>query len=214
MHVAGEVLRPELVVGGFAVAALGLAVSLRRLSDAEVPRVAVVAAAFFVVSLIHVPTGGISVHLLLNGLVGVLLVRGAFVAIVVGLVFQTLLFGHGTVTALGFNACSLGLPALAAGTLFRSIAAPGAKGWAALRRDICAALVGGGTVLLSGLVVAGGLLWSGAALKPVAIAVFAAHVPILLIEAFVTLSVVRFMTHVKPELLGPRIPSSPRPAAG
>ena len=41
-----------------------------RIREDEIPRVALVTAAFFVASLIHVRVGPTSVHLLLNGLVG------------------------------------------------------------------------------------------------------------------------------------------------
>ena len=59
-------------------------------SDFAIPRIALMTAAFFVASLIHVPIGPTSVHLLLNGLVGVLLGWRSALAIAVGLLLHGL----------------------------------------------------------------------------------------------------------------------------
>jgi cobalt/nickel transport system permease protein len=57
--------------------------------------------AFFVASLIHVPFGPTSVHLLIPGLVGAMLGPSAFLSIGLGLLLQSLLFQFGGITALG-----------------------------------------------------------------------------------------------------------------
>src|SRR5437868_1583118 len=75
-------------------------------------------AAFFVASLCHVNLRVTSVHLLLNGLVGVILGRRAALAIPVGLFLQAALLGHGGLMALGINSCILLLPALLAWQMF------------------------------------------------------------------------------------------------
>ncbi|HLQ45692.1 MAG TPA: energy-coupling factor ABC transporter permease, partial [Planctomycetaceae bacterium] len=75
-------------------------------------------AAFFVASLCHVNLRVTSVHLLLNGLVGVVLGRRAALAIPVGLFLQVVLFQHGGYSTLGVNSCVMTIPALLAGTLF------------------------------------------------------------------------------------------------
>jgi cobalt/nickel transport system permease protein len=94
--------------------------------DEEIPRIALLTAAFFVASLVHVRVGPTSVHLLLNGLVGVLLGGRAALAIGVGLALQALLIGHGGYNTLGVNTCILALPALLCGALFRRLhALPG-----------------------------------------------------------------------------------------
>src|SRR5262249_24058426 len=56
-----------------------------------------------------------SVHLILNGLVGVVLGRRAPLAVAVGLTLQYLLLSHGGLTTLGINTCIVALPALAGG---------------------------------------------------------------------------------------------------
>ena len=81
------------------------------------------AAAFFVATLIHVKVGPTSVHLLLNGLVGVILGRRAPLAIAVGLFLQAALLGHGGFLPLGVNTCVMSLPALLASLISFGVSA-------------------------------------------------------------------------------------------
>ncbi len=118
VHISDGFLAEAWVAGGFAVAGLLALFGAWRIRDEEVPRTAVMTAAFFVASLIHVKVWPTSVHLLFNGLMGVSLGRRAALAIPVGLFLQWALIGHGGLFSLGVNACVLVLPALAAGYLF------------------------------------------------------------------------------------------------
>jgi cobalt/nickel transport system permease protein len=118
VHISDGALSPWWAAGGFALAGLLALFGAWRIRDEEIPRVAVLASAFFVASLIHVRVPPTSVHLLLNGLVGVVLGRRAALAIPVGLFLQAVLIGHGGLSALGVNSCVMVLPALAAALLF------------------------------------------------------------------------------------------------
>jgi len=89
-----------------------------RVRDEEIPRIALLTSAFFVASLIHVRLGPTSVHLLLNGLVGVILGWRAGLAIPVGLALQAVLLGHGGFSTIGVNASVMTIPALLCGGLF------------------------------------------------------------------------------------------------
>src|SRR5215831_10190989 len=122
VHISDGVLQPSWEWGGFAVAALLALYGAWRIRDEEIPRIAVLTAAFFVASQIHVQVpGGPSTHLLLNGLLGVVLGRRALLAVPVGLFLQAALFGHGGFYALGVNSVVMGLPALLAGLLFAGL---------------------------------------------------------------------------------------------
>jgi cobalt/nickel transport system permease protein len=116
-----DVLTMPWWVAGWVVAGLLFAGCARGIEEAEVPRIGVLAAAFFVASQVHLPLGGASVHLLLNGLVGVVLGRRSGIAIGVGVLLQTLLFGHGGLTTLGVNVVVLAVPALVAGECVRRL---------------------------------------------------------------------------------------------
>ena len=92
------------------MSAAGVAVGLKRTSNEQIPEVAILASAFFVASLIHVPLGPTSVHLILNGLVGLILGWATFPAILVGLLLQALLFPIRRVDHLGGQHLQHGLP--------------------------------------------------------------------------------------------------------
>lgn len=197
MHISEGVLSAPVLIGGAALAAVGVAVGLRRLDYERVPRVAVLASAFFVASLIHVPIGPSNVHLVLNGLVGVVLGWAAFPAILIGLLLQAVLFSFGGVTALGVNTLIMGAPALACclllGPWLRRSRGPQAfaLGFAAGALGIV-----GGCVCL-----AAALVFTGEAFHNVARLTVLAHVPVAVIEGLVTGSVVAFLRQVRPELL-------------
>ena len=92
----------------------------RRIETEEVVRLGMLASAIFVISLVHFPLGGTSVHLGLYGLAGILAGRRAFPVIFAALLFQTMLFQHGGLLALGLNAVNMGTGALAAMAIWRS----------------------------------------------------------------------------------------------
>jgi cobalt/nickel transport system permease protein len=121
VHIADGVLTPLWLAGGF----LGMAVlavwGARRLQEEEIPQIALLTAAFFVASAIHVRVGPTTAHLLLNGLLGVLLGRRAVLAILVGIFLQAILFQHGGLSAIGINSCVMILPALLAAQLFAGL---------------------------------------------------------------------------------------------
>lgn len=196
MHISDGVLPVAVTVGAIAASAALTAFSAHRTRTEDLPKVAVVTAAFFVASLIHIPLGPTSVHLVLPGLVGAMLGPSAFVSIGLGLLLQSLLFQFGGITALGANSLMMGLPALLCGWFFQAF-----KGQTRARRMIIGGMAGAlGTVLaavfLALLLASGGEDFFG-----VAWIALTAHVPVLLIEGGVTACTVGFLARVKPELL-------------
>ncbi len=122
VHISDGMLQPSWEAAGFVVAALLALYGAWRIRDEEIPRVALLTAAFFVASLIHVPVpGGPRTHLLLGGLLGVVLGRRALLAVPIGLALQAALFGHGGFLSLGVNSVVMGLPALLAAALFAGL---------------------------------------------------------------------------------------------
>ncbi|NJN64081.1 MAG: cobalt transporter CbiM [Acidobacteria bacterium] len=124
MHVADGILRPELcVVAGIATAGALLATSRHATTD-EVPRMGLLAATLFAVSLIHFPLGGASLHLGLAGLAGVLLGWRSVPVVFSALLFQAVLFQHGGLLTLGINTINIGSGAIAAWYIWRPHALP------------------------------------------------------------------------------------------
>ena len=180
-----------------AVTAAGTGLGLRKMDYERVPQVAMLSSAFFVCSLIHVPLGGASVHLVLNGLVGLLLGWAAFPALLVALFLQAILFGHGGLTTLGLNTLTMALPAVTCYYLLHR-----AVQWRSDSLAFCAAFAAGAMAILLAAGLMASALWvTGVEFRLLAGAALALHVPVAAVEGLVTGSAVLFLRKVRPELL-------------
>jgi len=196
MHISDGVLPIAISLGGYA-AGLAVAVwSAKKTRPEDLPKMAVVTSAFFVASLIHVPIGPTSVHLLIPGLVGILLGNGAFLSIALGIALQSLLFQFGGLTVIGANAIMMGIPALISGWVFRAL-----SGRTHSNRVFAGALSGGLGIVLAVLILALFLMTGGEDFWGVVKIAMYAHLPVLAIETAISGIVVSFLGRVKPELL-------------
>lgn len=197
MHISEGVLSAPVLLSGAVVAVAGTAIGLRKLDYDRLPQVAVLTSAFFVASLVHIPVGPSSVHLILNGLMGLLLGWVAFPAILVGLILQAVLFQYGGLTVLGVNVVVMALPAV---VCHYGLGAAARSNMRYL--SISASFVAGfGAILLSGLLTAAALVLTGESFWPVARLVLAAHVPVMVVEGVFVAVSVQFLKKVRPELL-------------
>ena len=185
-----------LATTGMAVA--GIANGLRKMDHDHVPKVGIVSAVFFVASLIHVPIGPSSAHLVLTGLTGLLLGWCAFPAIAAALLLQVVFFGFGGLTSWGANVLNMALPAVLCAYAFgRGIRnAPTPTGL-----FIRAAVAGACGILLSGLMVAGTLFLCGKEFLGTAAAILVANAPVMIVEGLITGFVISFLHKVQPEVL-------------
>ena len=103
MHISEGVLSAPVLIIGAVAAVAGTTWGLKKLDLEQIPQAAMLAAGFFVASLIRVPIGPASVHLILNGVVGMLLGWTAFPVILVALILQGVFFQFGGFTTLGVN---------------------------------------------------------------------------------------------------------------
>jgi len=198
MHISDGVLPVSVTVGGYVAAAAVAAWSLRSTREEDLPKLAVVTAAFFVASLIHIPFGPTSVHLLLPGLAGALLGPSAFLSISLGLFLQSMLFQFGGLTALGANSLMMGLPAIVCGCFFRLC-----KGKSMFRQTLVGGLAGALGTGLAAIILALFLVSGGEDFLGVAKIALLAHVPVFVIEGLVTAFTIAFILRVKPEMLQP-----------
>ena len=205
VHIVDGALAGEVVAGGAVLAVGGLALGLRTLDLERIPAAGLLSATFFTASLIHVPLGPSSVHLIMNGLAGLVLGWAAFPALFVGLLLQAVFFGFGGVTVLGVNTIAIALPAVLVGLAARPLLREPAPGRAA----VVGALAGGAAIAGTAVLVAGALTLSGEAFVPAAKLVLVAHVPVIVVEAFVCAAAVVLIRKVKPELFG----AAPAPLA-
>ncbi len=196
MHISEGILSAPVLVSGMLLAAGGTAVGLKKLDEEKIPQAAILSSAFFVASLIHVPVGPSSMHLILNGLVGLMLGWAAFPAILIALVLQGVLFQFGGITTLGVNTVIMAAPAVACHYLFKSlIQKPSAAA-------ACGSFFSGFTaVLMSGLLAGFALMFTEEQFLDVASAIVLAHVPVMIIEGIVSAFCIGFIKKVRPELL-------------
>ncbi len=198
MHISDGVLPVAVAIGGYAASAGLAAWSARRIYTRELPKVAVVTSAFFVASLVHIPFGPTSAHLLLPGLAGALLGPAAFLAIGLALLLQSLLFQFGGLTALGANALMMGIPAMICGWFFQTF-----KGNTFRRKAVVGAMAGAMGTVMAAVVLALMLMAGGEDFFGVAKIALAAHVPVIVIEGVVNGLTVGFLARVQPALLEP-----------
>ena len=198
MHVPDGILPAGTLIATSIVAVGSVAVGLRKLDYDTIPRAGVVAAVFFVVSLVHVRTPYGAVHMALSGLAGMTLGWAAFPAMAVALFLQAILFGHGGVTTLGANVVIMGMPAVCCYYLF----APRMSGRTIQRRAFARG-VGAGVlgVLLAWLVFFLVMLSAGNQYKWPAVGFLLMNVVVMPVEALVTGWAVAFLARVRPSIL-------------
>ncbi|NJL82262.1 MAG: cobalt transporter CbiM [Chloroflexaceae bacterium] len=154
MHIPDGIIdAPVILVGGYAVTGGLTWFCLDRINRRErdpqskIPKAALLAATFFVVNAINIPVPPSSLHLVLNGMLGVVLGYYAFPAILVALFFEAIIFQHGGITTLGLNGMIMGFPALIAFYLFRWRSRFKLK--EPLRTKVFAFLAGAGGVMIA-----------------------------------------------------------------
>ena len=197
MHIVEGVLSAPVLVTGGIVTLGGLVLGLRHMDLENIPATGMLAAAFFVTSLININIGPSSVHLIMNGLAGLILGWAAFPALFVGLLLQAVFFGFGGIVVLGVNAMNIALPAVAMHFLCRS-------GLLAGRRQamLFGAFAGAGSIALTAIMVAFSLGLSGEEFLMTARLAVLAHVPVMIIEGILCAFAVALIGSTKPELLG------------
>lgn len=191
-------LSPQVWVSGYVITgALATYILTKKTDISEIPKLSVITAAVFVASLIHIPIGPTSVHLVLSGLAGITLGLAAFPAILVALILQAFLFQHGGITTIGINTVNMGLPALAAYGVFLAVTRTNIKG----KYTIFGGLAGGIAIALGIALLSLCLLSTGEYLEYVVPYVVVAHLPVVAIEAIVVGAFAGFMVRVRPQLL-------------
>ncbi|MEO2068924.1 MAG: cobalt transporter CbiM [Desulfurobacteriaceae bacterium] len=198
MHISEGVLPGWLLITGWGLTIGATYFGLKNLKDKKVPLAALLAAAFFIASLIHVPLGPSSVHLVMNGLAGLLLGITAFPVILVGLFLQAVLFQFGGITVLGINTFNMAFPAFLSYLLLRRFI----KKQTTLSLVVVGVLTAFISIMGSGILVALELLTVGEVFKKTAELVILAHLPVAVVEGIINAFVLLFLRKTAPEILG------------
>nr|WP_321463651.1 cobalt transporter CbiM [uncultured Cohaesibacter sp.] len=198
MHIVDGALSNEVLITGTALTAIGLVLGLRKLDMELIPAAGVLSATFFVASLIHVPLGFSSVHLILNGLAGIILGWAAFPALFVGLLLQAVFFAFGGISVLGVNSFNIAAPAVLVGLIANPFLIRARTSRSAA---IYGGIAGAMAIALTTLCVAVALGFSGENFVFQAKLVFIAHIPVMIIEGLLSAAAIYLIHKVKPELL-------------
>jgi cobalt/nickel transport system permease protein len=199
MHISEGVLDSKVIIGGYSVAAGLIAFALKRTGRHEIPKIAVMGAAFFVSSLLHFKVGFSSVHLTLAGLVGIVLGIPSVLALLAGLFFQAVMFQHGGLSSLGVNTVIFAVPAILAYLAFSGLGP--LVGPRRTLLGLLAGIISALTVLVGAALLLAVLRLSGEELTGIGFLFSSAHGVLALLEGVVTFVVVRQILRVKPELI-------------
>jgi cobalt/nickel transport system permease protein len=191
MHISEGVLSMPVIAAGWAIAAGGLAVGLKKTPADKLPRTALVSSVLFLASLVHVPIGPSSIHLTLLGLAGALLGWSVVPALFIALLLQGLLFQFGGLLSLGVNTAIMSLAALS-GFCLSTILRGKLKIPGGFLAGFMAIITGSALVVLC-------LFLSDHNLAAAATMIFAANVPLAVVEGIITVFMTVLLAKVLPE---------------
>lgn len=210
MHIPDGILPLSVTVSGYGISTVAAWYCIKKIRQRgdpreQIPKAALLAAAFFSASLIHIPIPPASVHLMLSGLLGVVLGYFAFPAILVALFFQAVMFGHGGLTTLGINGVIIGLPSLLAFMIFRFSARVLTSG---AIRSALSGFAAGSIATAASVCLFIALLYNtipvhlNAAVERSAIITLGVlHILLVIVEGVVAAMVALFLQKTKPQLL-------------
>ena len=197
MHISEGVLPGWLLASGYALTSAGVALGLKKLDYSKIPIAGVLSAVFFVASLIHVPIGVGSAHLILNGVAGLILGWAVFPVILVGLFLQAVLFQFGGLTVLGVNTFNMAFPAVIAYYLCQ----PLLRETTLFRLVLVSIIAVTISILGSGILLSLELLATAESFKETAKLIILVHFPIVIVESIITFFILGFLNKVAPEIL-------------
>ncbi|MDR3354474.1 MAG: cobalt transporter CbiM [Synergistaceae bacterium] len=197
MHISeGFLTLPSLAVG-WAAAAAGVSVGLKRIDPDGIVKVAMASSVFFLASLINVRIPPASTHLSLIGPIGLLLGWSVFPAIFTALLLQAVLFQFGGLAVLGVNTSTMAASALCAHLLFgRAV-----RGRSAALSAAASFAAGAMAVVMGAALVGIWLAASDPKMLASAYAIFIAHIPLAVIEGIAALFMTSFLRRSYPDIL-------------
>ena len=182
-------------MSGGALTVAGTAIGLKKIDYDRIANVGILSAAFFIASLVHVNVGPSSVHLVLNGIVGLLLGWAAFPAILVALTLQSVFFQYGGLTVLGVNTVLMAAPAVLCYYLFGRWIRESAR-FSLVASFACGFLA----VFFAGLLLAVSLISTEQNFWEMSLMIVGANLPVMVIEGIITAFCLSFLKKVYPSI--------------
>jgi cobalt/nickel transport system permease protein len=202
-HIPDGVVSSELLTIGAVGTMIALKYGLKKLETDKVPQAAMLTAVFFISSLISFPIGPSSVHLLFNGLIGLMLGWAAIPVIFVALLLQLMFFGYGGLLVLGLNTFNMAVPAILVAITLRPLLLSLMSNSAGISKHaslIIGGISGGIGVGLTTFLLCFSLVLSGQEFAPMMKIILATNLPLLLIESAVTAMIVSFLAKTSPSI--------------
>lgn len=196
MHISEGILSGPVLSAGAAIAVAGTGIGLKKIDYDKIVHVAILASAFFVASLIHINIGPASVHLILNGVLGLLLGFAAIPAILTALLLQSVFFQYGGLTALGVNVVIMAFPAVLVHYLFLPLLGKSSK-----LNFAAGFLAGLFSIVFSSLLLGVALWFTDKNFFETSLAIIMTYIPVMIIEGVVTGFCVTFLLKVYPEII-------------
>ncbi len=194
MHISDGVLSPPWVIGT-SIIGLGLTLySLKGVKEEDIPKISLMTAGFFSLSMISISIGPTSAHPLLVGLLGIILRKKAFISLFVALILQAILFSHGGITSLGANLLLVGVPAVFTGYLFHELKSK-------INIKLLSCILGSLGVILVLFLLSIFLYFSSDRFSSIIKVLIFSHIPIIIIEGVMTLFATTYINKVKPSVL-------------
>ena len=200
-HIPEGVVSTPILILGIIGAGLAVSYGLKKLDNDKIPQAAMLSAVFFIASLITFPVGPSSIHLLFNGLMGLMLGWAAVPAIFIALVLQLMFFGYGGLLVLGVNTFNMAFPAIVIAIFLRPFLLQQlAQNRIPSRRFAITigAAAGSIGIILTTLLLSASLVFSCQEFAPMLNVILATNVPLMIIEAVVTAFIVSFLVRTSP----------------
>jgi cobalt/nickel transport system permease protein len=190
MHISDGIIDNKICIAANVIS-LGLVLlTARKTRTEEIPKMGMTAAAMFVLSLIHIPLAGTSIHPGLYGLAGVILGKRSFPVVFSVILFQSLIFQHGGLLTIGLNALNMSTGAYLAFIIWKSKFAP------EYARAFMAGVIG---VIMPVILMAFEFYVTGYG-KGV-FALFSIYLVVAVAEGIITFSIVKFFRKVKTDII-------------
>jgi cobalt/nickel transport system permease protein len=190
MHISDGIISVPVCLAANAASIIVIYQIGKKTEPEEIPKMGMMGAALFVVSLVHFPLAGTSIHLGLFGLAGIILGKRAFPVIFTALLLQSLIFQHGGLLTLGVNSINMGAGALVAMFLWR---------WRILPEYVRALLAGFMGIIIPAILM--GIEFQLSGYGRGIVYLLSIYLLAALVEAGITFSIVKFFRNVKPDIL-------------
>lgn len=190
MHIADGIIDARIGIAANIVSLGIIYFSGRNTSTEEIPKMGITGAALFVVSLIHIPFAGTSIHPGLFGIAGIILGKRSFPVIFSVMLFQSLIFQHGGLLSVGINSINMGTGAFLAWIIWKQNIIP------EFLRAVLAGFVG---VVIPAMIMSFEFQLSGYG-KGI-LYIFSIYIIVAVIEGLISLSVVKFFRRIKSNII-------------